>query len=248
MVSCLSHQVDYKVTDLAELRFFKTPEHDCSYLPQKKAVTLFLDPQSPVDTETYSSLSYSGFRRSGYHIYRPFCQSCQACIPARVPSKKFKIKRRHMRVIKRNTDLTVYPVKPNTTEEYFDLYKRYINMRHKDGDMYPANVEQFTSFLVNGREEGVFYEFRDNQKNLISIAVADRLTDGLSAIYTFFDPDAKTRSLGSFAILWLIQKAQQEQLGHVYLGYWIKGSQKMDYKINYKPIELYVNGKWITVA
>ena len=86
------------------------------------------------------------------------------------------------------------------------------------------------------------------QKNLISIAVADKLTDGLSAIYTFFDPDAKARSLGMFAILWLIQKAQQEHLGHVYLGYWIKGSQKMEYKINYKPIELYVNGKWITVA
>ena len=108
--------------------------------------------------------------------------------------------------------------------------------------------DRFTSFLVNGREEGVFYEFRDKQKNLISIAVADKLTDGLSAIYTFFDPDAKTRSLGMFAILWLIQKAQQEKLGHVYLGYWIKGSQKMEYKIDYKPIELYVNGKWITIA
>ena len=114
--------------------------------------------------------------------------------------------------------------------------------------MYPANIEQFTSFLVNGRREAAFYEFRENHNKLISVAVADRLTDGLSAIYTFFDPDAKNRSLGMFAILWLIEKAQREQLSHVYLGYWIKDSQKMEYKINYKPLELYVNGKWITVA
>ena len=248
MVTYPPPSVVYIVTDLAELRFFKTPEHDCSYLPQKKAVTLFLDPELSVDTETYSSLSYSGFRRSGSHIYRPFCQSCRACIPARVPSSKFRPKRRHLRAIKRNTDLSVSTAKPEYTAEYFDLYKRYINERHRDGDMYPANIEQFTSFLVDGRREGVFYEFRDNRNKLISVAVADRLTNGLSAIYTFFDPDAKSRSLGMFAILWLIEKAQREQLSHVYLGYWIKDSQKMEYKINYKPLELYVNGKWITVA
>lgn len=134
------------------------------------------------------------------------------------------------------------------SKEYFDLYERYINTRHVDGDMYPANIDQFTSFLVEGRKEATFFEFRNNDNNLMSVAVTDRLTEGLSAIYTFFDPQARNRSLGAFTLLWLIEKAKRESLRHVYLGYWIKDSHKMDYKITYKPIELYVNGKWTTIT
>ncbi|MAI42245.1 MAG: arginyltransferase [Candidatus Azotimanducaceae bacterium] len=236
------------MTSLTKLRFFKTPEHECSYLPQKKAITLFLDPQITINTETYSSLSYYGFRRSGKHIYRPCCLSCNACIPARVQADKFIPKRHHRRIIKKNSDLSVNARAPKMSKEYFDLYERYINTRHVDGDMYPANIDQFTSFLVEGRKEATFFEFRNNDNNLMSVAVTDRLTEGLSAIYTFFDPQARNRSLGAFTLLWLIEKAKRESLRHVYLGYWIKDSHKMDYKITYKPIELYVNGKWTTIT
>tara|TARA_B100000029_G_scaffold504356_1_gene583056 strand:+ start:405 stop:1118 length:714 start_codon:yes stop_codon:yes gene_type:complete len=235
------------VTSLSELKFFKTPKHDCSYLPGEQAVTLFADPLATIDTSTYTSLSAAGFRRSGSHIYRPFCESCNACVPVRVPVKTFVQRRKHKRVIKRNQDIEIHKTPPKLRNEYFELYERYINERHADGDMYPADLKQFESFLVKGREETMFYEFRDNNKQLVAIAVADKLLDGLSAIYTFFEPNDRSRSLGVYAILWLIEEAYRLNLDNVYLGYWIKDSQKMDYKIEYKPIELYIKNKWISI-
>ena len=110
--------------------------------------------------------------------------------------------------------------------------------------MYPASRDQFQSFLVDGRPEASFYEFRDSGK-LLAVAVADELNDGLSAIYTFFDPKEDARSLGVLAILWLIEHARELELDYLYLGYWIKQCQKMSYKMDYKPIELYVNNSWI---
>ena len=235
------------MTSLSELRFFKTPEHDCSYLPEEQAVTLFVDPLATIDTATYSSLSSAGFRRSGSHIYRPYCASCSACIPVRVPVNEFVDKRRHKRVMKRNQDLRIQSRSPQLRDEYFELYERYINERHADGDMYPADLKQFESFLVNGRDEATFYEFRDTQNTLMAVAVADKLLDGLSAIYTFFEPNDRTRSLGVYAILWLIHEARRLGLSHLYLAYWIKECQKMSYKTEYKPIELYIKDQWITI-
>ncbi len=132
------------------------------------------------------------------------------------------------------------------TDEFFDLYDRYINARHADGDMYPASVDQFESFLVNGRPEASFYSFRDGEK-LLAVTVADELDDGLSAIYTFFDPLETKRAPGVFAILALIQEADNLGLDYLYLGYWIKQCQKMSYKMDYKPIELYVNNDWVGI-
>jgi len=232
------------MTSLSELRFFTTPAHDCSYLDGKQAITLFADPLAKIDKDLYSSLSAVGFRRSGTHIYRPYCQSCTACIPVRLPVKDFAPRRRHKRVLQANTDITVTTHAPALTEEYFNLYDRYITERHDDGDMFPASRDQFQSFLVDGRPEASFYEFRDSGK-LLAVAVADELNDGLSAIYTFFDPDEDARSLGVFAILWLIEQAGRLELDYLYLGYWIKQCQKMSYKMDYKPIELYVNNSWI---
>lgn len=235
------------MTSLSELRFFTTPEHDCSYLPEEQAVTLFVDPLATIDTATYSSLSSAGFRRSGSHIYRPYCASCSACIPVRVPVNEFVDKRRHKRVIKRNQDIRIQARPPQLRDEYFKLYERYINERHSDGDMYPADLKQFESFLVNGRNEATFYEFRDVQNTLLAVAVADKLLDGLSAIYTFFEPDDRNRSLGVYAILWLIHEARRLRLSHLYLGYWIKECQKMNYKTEYKPIEIYIKDQWIAI-
>ncbi len=232
------------MTSLSELRFFTTPPHDCSYLDDKQAITLFADPLAKIDKDLYSSLSAVGFRRSGTHIYRPYCQACTACIPVRIPVAEFTMKRRHKRVKRANEGVQVTQTEPAQTEEYFLLYEDYIEQRHSDGDMYPASRDQFHSFLVDGRPEASFYEFRDSGK-LLALAVADELNDGLSAIYTFFDPRAQNNAPGVYAILWLIERARQKQLDYLYLGYWIKQCQKMNYKLDYKPIELYVNNSWI---
>ena len=159
------------MTSLTELRFFTTPAHDCSYLDDKQAITLFVDPLARVDKNLYSDLSAVGFRRSGSHLYRPYCQGCSACIPVRVPVSRFSLKRRHRRVLKANGQLVMNRVPPATSDEYFDLYDRYIAARHNDGDMYPASKDQFESFLVQGRPEAAFYEFRDGDA-LVAVAVA----------------------------------------------------------------------------
>jgi arginine-tRNA-protein transferase len=235
------------VTSLSELKFFTTPEHDCSYLPDEQAITLFVDPHTVIDTAVYSSLSAVGFRRSGSHIYRPYCQNCSACIPVRVPVAEFAPKRRHHRVLKKNSSVEVLANPPKLTDEYFALYDRYIKQRHADGDMYPAELNQFESFLVKGREEAVFYEFREHGR-LLAVAVADILLDGVSAIYTFFEPEDQERSLGVYAILWLLEETRKQSLDFLYLGYWIKNCQKMNYKTDYKPIELYINNRWVSLG
>ncbi len=231
------------MNSLSDLRFFTTPAHECSYLDDRQAITLFADPLAPIDKNLYSSLSAVGFRRSGTSIYRPYCQSCTACIPVRIPVARFSPRRSQKRVTRANADLQVLKKQPTFTSEYFNIYARYINERHADGDMYPATQDQFQSFLVDARPETSFYEFRDANR-LLAVAVADELNDGLSAIYTFFDPDERHRALGVHAILWLIGEARRRNLSYLYLGYWIKQCQKMNYKMDYKPIELYVNNEW----
>ena len=234
------------MTSLSELKFYATPEHDCSYIDDRIATTLFADPAANIDALAYSRLSAMGFRRSGNHIYRPHCQSCSACVAVRVPVHQFKMKRSQKRIWNKNQDLVCRETPPAASAEYFNLYRRYINQRHNDGDMYPADKEQFRSFLAEGREETVFYEIRLQEK-LIAVAVADKLRDGLSAIYTFFDPDYATRSPGVFAILWQIEQAKKLNLHYLYLGYWIKQCQKMNYKIDYKPLELFIKDHWVSL-
>jgi len=235
------------VNSLSELRFFTTPAHDCSYLDGKQAMTLFADPEAPIDTQLYSVLSAVGFRRSGQHIYRPYCQTCSACIPVRLPVALFMPMRSQKRTMKKNSDLVVTEQKPGLSDEYFRLYDEYISARHVDGDMYPASLDQFESFLVDGRSEASFYEFRAHGK-LLAVAVADRLSDGLSAIYTFFDPDEDRRSLGTYAVLWLIEATHRLDLNYLYLGYWIKQCQKMSYKTDFKPLEIFLNNHWIVIS
>lgn len=232
------------MTSLSELKFFATPSHDCSYIEGKKAITLFVDPTAELDCQLYTALAAVGFRRSGPHIYRPYCQACNACIPVRLQVAQFQPRRSQMRTWKRNLDLQVRKASPGFTQEYYDLYARYIRSRHSDGDMYPPEIEQFKSFLVECREETSFYEFRSADK-LMAIAVADRLQDGLSAIYTFFDPEESRRSLGVQLVLWMIEETKRLQLSYLFLGYWIKQCQKMNYKLEYRPIELFINSHWI---
>ena len=235
------------------IRFFATGEHDCSYIEQAEARTLFADPSATMNTLIYSSLSERGFRRSGSHIYRPYCDNCQKCIATRLPVNKFKATRSQRRNLRKNADLRVEVVRDISDEQFYLLYEKYINTRHQDGDMYPATREQYDSFLTSewgSTRYAVFYDTQsEDSKNTetevpIAVAVFDELNDGLSAIYTFYDPDQEQRGLGTFAVLWQIFAAKQLGAEHVYLGYWIKECQKMAYKINFKPIELLINDSW----
>lgn len=234
------------MTSLARLKFYATQPHACSYLPNEQATTLFLDPSQPMDVKVYAELSDLGFRRSGDHLYRPHCQRCNACIPARIPTAGLQLNRQQKRILKRNADLSITGVRPAFTEEYYQLYSNYIEQRHFDGDMYPPSREQFQMFLVRDLPFSRFYEFRLGSR-LLAVAVTDVLPNGLSAVYTFYDPSEERRSLGRYAILWQVQEAERLDLNAVYLGYWIKNCRKMNYKTEYRPIELLINQRWVTV-
>ena len=222
---------------------FLSMPHPCSYLPGKTAATLFIDPRFPLDRERYGAFTRLGFRRSGDLIYRPHCPGCAACVPVRIPTSRFVAKRGQRRIWKKNEDVEVVARPPVFVREHFDLYLRYQAMRHPRGGMDDPDPQKYISFLTGRRVETVFYEMREAGR-LLGVAVVDRLNDGLSAVYTFYEPDAVARGLGTYAILWEIEHARALALPWVYLGYWIAESRKMAYKTNFRPIEVYRNGQW----
>lgn len=229
-----------------KLRLYQTLPHACSYLVDKEATTVFLDPDLPLTHDIYSQLALKGFRRSGKHIYRPQCASCNSCQSARIKALEFTPSNQQKRVVKRNKDLTAKVVDAKFHEEHYQLYANYLNVRHCDGDMYPANKEQYESFLLNELNWSRLVEFRNAEQELLAVAAVDELADGFSAIYTFFNPsqaEAK-RSLGVYAVLWLVAQAQQLGLPYVYLGYFINESPKMNYKKNYQPLEVFNSYEW----
>lgn len=232
--------------DISSIKLYATHEHPCSYLDGEAATTIFVDPELELDGHLYSQLSDAGFRRSGAHIYRPHCQQCQACVPVRLPVADFTPSRSQRRCIKRNRDVQVSEVSSISTDEHYNLYRRYIEQRHDDGDMYPPSREQYEEFLSAQWGVTRYLELRlEHNAELIAVAVCDRLDRGLSAIYTFFEPDQAGRSLGVLAVLVQIQRAQELGLPYVYLGYWIRQCQKMSYKTSYRPIEMYINRRWV---
>ena len=231
--------------DISNLKLYATHEHPCSYLSDKAATTVFVDPKANLDGADYSQLSDFGFRRSGQHVYRPHCRECQACIPVRIPVASFQPNRRQRRCLNRNSDLDVVVVDSINTEAHYQLYDRYITERHSDGDMFPPSRQQYSEFLSAQWGVTRFIEFRLG-KQLIAVAVSDELDQGYSAIYTFFDPNETQRSLGTFAVLHQIALARQQNLPYVYLGYWIKDCAKMNYKNQYRPLQMYINQEWLT--
>lgn len=231
---------------MRDLKVYTTYPHRCSYLSDREATTLFVDPRQAVDKPLYSKLSLLGFRRSGSHIYRPHCNQCDACIPARIPVAQFSPSRGQRRTRNRNQDLRMRRSDDLRDDDAYNLYCRYIELRHADGDMYPPDREQYESFLNDAWDCTHYYRFYDAQQ-LVALAVVDELQDGLSAIYTFYDPTLERRSLGTYAILWQIERARALGLEYLYLGYWIRGCRKMAYKSEYRPLELYVNNRWTVV-
>ncbi len=233
------------MSDLSELKLFTTGEHDCSYIEGEKATTLFVDPAAPMERNLYSALSQLGFRRSGGNIYRPHCHDCAACVSIRVPVHSFIPSRTQKRCFKLNSDLAIETTQQPDINEHYALYERYIDIRHSDGDMYPPSRQQYLDFLNNPLGCTDYIEMR-LKGELIGCAVSDTLDNGLSAIYTYFCPNQTTRSLGRFAILYQIEQATKLGLPYLYLGYWIKSCEKMNYKSQYKPLQLLVNQQWVT--
>lgn len=229
---------------LNELQYYITPPHDCSYLKQKSARMVFLDPVHRIDVLTLSELSRTGFRRSGDFIYRPECHLCRQCLSSRVPVRDFVMNSRQKKAWKKNKDLIVkFSLAADATSTHYTLYERYIYERHADGDMFPPSYEQFEKFLVNNNNDSFFLELWDGEQ-LVSVSSCDQLDDGISAVYTYFDPDYGHRSLGVYAILKQIEYVQAQEKDFVYLGYWVPHSEKMNYKTQYSPIELLMDGKW----
>lgn len=227
-----------------DLVFYASPPHECSYLPDREAITLFADPKRKMSSALYSALSDYGFRRSGEFVYRPRCQGCNACLPCRIPVAQFAPTRSQRRTWQRNLDLTVQIMPPDHDALYFDLYRRYMNSRHAEGTMNVDSDEQYRRFLTSPWSDTWFVLFRRADK-IVAVAVVDRLQQGLSAVYTFYDPNEEKRGLGTMAVLWQIEQAKRMGLPYVYLGYYIAESPKMAYKARYHPLELYCGGKWV---
>ena len=225
------------------VRLFQTLPHACGYFHARTAQNLVLDPSAPELARLYALALGRGFRRAGGHVYHPHCPRCHACEPCRIDVAAFVPDRSQRRCLRRNTDLELSEHPPALTDERHDLYARYLRARHPGGGMDEASSEDFSHFLVASWSPTVFLEFRRHDE-LLAVAVTDVCSSGVSAVYTFFDPDQPARGLGTFAILSQIELARARGLPHVYLGYWIANHPKMGYKSRFNALEVLGPGGW----
>jgi arginyl-tRNA--protein-N-Asp/Glu arginylyltransferase len=229
------------------LQFYSTASYECSYLEGQVARSQVAVPAELIDSQVYSNLVQHGFRRSGLFVYRPWCDQCRACIPVRLPVQQFKPDRSQRRAQKTHADLKVRVLGLEYLETHYLLYQRYQMARHSGGGMDQDNREQYQSFILKSNVNSFLAEFTlDNQVQMVSLI--DQLDDGISSVYTFYNPDLAGASLGVFNILWQIELAKQMQLPYVYLGYWIDQCRKMAYKTRYQPIEGLFDGQWQQIS
>ena len=227
---------------MVTLDLFLTPEEKCSYLPDRVSRSLFIDPCAALNPHMYEHLMAAGFRRSGSQVYTTRCDNCSACIPLRLPVSLFKPDRSQRRTFRLNHDLDVHRV-DEITDEHLQLYRKYMASRHQDSPMAYYGLDECRQFMLADWCETQLLEFRLGH-DLLAIAATDRLPNCLSAVYTYFDQDNARRALGVHAILSQIELARQLQLDWLYLGFWIPGCAKMNYKPNYLPLQLRIDGEW----
>jgi arginyl-tRNA--protein-N-Asp/Glu arginylyltransferase len=225
------------------VQFYLTANYACSYLPDRQARSQVATPAHFIDGEAYSQLIRAGFRRSGQFTYRPMCEACHDCVPVRVVAAEFVPNRTQRRCQLRNRHLEARFLPLTYNDAHFALYRKYQASRHVGGGMDKDGSEQYTQFLLSSNVNSMLVEFRDAGE-LVMVSVIDQIEDGLSAVYTFFDPAREQASLGTYGILWQLDLARRLDLPYVYLGYWIGATPKMAYKKQYQPLEGRVDGDW----
>ena len=238
-----------KELPLTTIQFYATAPYPCSYLPNKTARSQVATPSHLIHADVYNELIHAGFRRSGLYTYRPYCDSCNACIATRVLVNQFNPNRSQRRAWKKHQGLEAFVLNLGYQEEHYQLYQRYQNQRHAGGDMDNDDQDQYMQFLLQSRVNSRIVEFRDGAHDphpgrLRMVSMIDILDQGISSVYTFYDTSDPSASFGSYSILWQIEQARVLKLPYLYLGYYIKESEKMAYKVKYQPMEGLIDDHW----
>jgi len=229
-------------------QFYVTAPQPCPYLPDRMERKLFTALQGEYAAKLNDSLSKQGFRRSQNVLYRPSCAECSACLSARIRVADFRPSKSQRRADRRHSDLARKASSPWATEEQYELFRAYLDSRHADGGMADMDIFEFAAMVeetpINSRVVEYTTPVDAGPRDLIAVCLTDVLNDGLSMVYSFFDPGRSRESLGTYVILDHIRIAREAGLPYVYLGYWVPSSPKMGYKSNFAALEIYKDGAW----